>query len=267
MKEMRLGISLPNQLRRLMWTETQNCHCQVNFTEHRPPCIPRTTSCICITAAQAWTFATILPLLIGDLIPNGHSPWECFLLLLEITKHVTARLTSSSVACYVAALVHQHHQDFKECYPSVSLTPKFHYMVHFASQMTRYVCICGINRDQLPLRHAPINTYVWCIPVISVHTNCVCIPTFSCCTSLRMGPLQTSWCMRMEAKNNYFKKAGRIENFKNVLYSVAKRHQKLLTAFLQGKFFTYNELECGPCKWLRIQCTHTSSVLLLSTVF
>ena len=27
-----------------------------------------------ITAAQSWTFATILPLLIGDLIPNGHPP-------------------------------------------------------------------------------------------------------------------------------------------------------------------------------------------------
>ncbi len=65
----------------------------------------------------------------------------------------------------------------------------------------------------------------------------------------RMGPLQTDGCMRMEAKNNYFKKAGRIGNFKNVPYSVAKRHQKLMAAHLQGRFFSYNELECGPCKY------------------
>ena len=86
-----------------------------------------------------WTLATILPLLIGDLIPDDQAHWECFLVLLQITKYVTARLTSPSVACYVAALVHQHHDEFKRCYPSVSLTPKFHYMVHFASQMTRYM--------------------------------------------------------------------------------------------------------------------------------
>ena len=84
-----------------------------------------------------WTLATILPLLIGDLIPDDQPNWECFLVLLEITKHVTARLTSPAVACHVAALVHQHHHDFKQCYPSVVLTPKSHYMVHFARQMTR----------------------------------------------------------------------------------------------------------------------------------
>ena len=49
----------------------------------------------------------------------------------------------------------------------------------------------------------------------------------------RLGPLITSWCMHMEAKNSYFKQ-------------VARRHQKLLCAYLQGRnFFTYDELECG----------------------
>ena len=47
--------------------------------------------------------STILPLLISDDQPH----W--FLVLLEITKFVTARLTSPSVACYVAALVHHDH--------------------------------------------------------------------------------------------------------------------------------------------------------------
>ena len=78
----------------------------------------------------------------------------------------------------------------------------------------------------------------------------------------RIGPLQTSWCMRMEAKNNYFKKAGRIGNFKNVPYSVAKRHQRLMAAYLQGSFFSYSELECGPCK-----CSFLSSCGVLCFSF
>ena len=56
----------------------------------------------------------------------------------------------------------------------------------------------------------------------------------------RLGPLVTSWCMRMEAKNSYFKKSARSANFKNIAYSVASRHQKLACAYLQcSKFFIY----------------------------
>ena len=44
-----------------------------------------------------------------------------------------------------------------------------------------------------------------------------------------------------------FKKIARISNFKNIPCSVAKRHQRLLCAYLQGPFFTYHDLECGPC--------------------
>lgn len=70
----------------------------------------------------------------------------------------------------------------------------------------------------------------------------------------RVGPLVTTWCMRMEAKNAYFKDVARISNFKNVPYSVAVRHQRLLCAHLQGSFFTYDDLESGPCECRNIVC-------------
>ena len=47
-----------------------------------------------------------------------------------------------------------------------------------------------------------------------------------------MGPLMTSWCMRMEAKNSYFKRIAQIGNFKNIALSVARRHQKFACAQL-----------------------------------
>ena len=87
------------------------------------------------TAAQMWTFATLLPLFVGDLIPLEQPQWECYLLLPLIVKQCTARLMSVSSSAYLAALVHQHHQSFKKCYPDVALTPKMHYMVHFPSQL------------------------------------------------------------------------------------------------------------------------------------
>ena len=72
----------------------------------------------------------------------------------------------------------------------------------------------------------------------------------------RFGPLIVSWCMRMEAKNSYFKKVARISNFKNVPYSVAKRHQRLLCAHLQGQFFlTMNcSVDHVSVLWFCIHC-------------
>lgn len=53
----------------------------------------------------------------------------------------------------------------------------------------------------------------------------------------RLGPLTTSWCMRMEAKNSYLKNITRQGNFKNIALSVARRHQKLMCAILNDADF------------------------------
>ena len=58
----------------------------------------------------------------------------------------------------------------------------------------------------------------------------------------RLGPLTTSWCMRMEAKNSYFKRIAQQGNFKNIALSVARRHQKLMCAFLNSDDFFEKEL-------------------------
>lgn len=45
------------------------------------------------------------------------------------------------------------------------------------------------------------------------------------CT-FRFGPMVRTWCMRYEAKHNFFKKvASSLGNFTNVAYSMAHRHQ------------------------------------------
>ena len=87
-------------------------------------------------AAQMWTFATLLPLMIGDKVAEDQPEWQCFLLLLQITKHCTAHVMPAAAADIIIALVDQHHREFKRCY-SVPFTPKMHYMVHFAQQLYR----------------------------------------------------------------------------------------------------------------------------------
>lgn len=83
------------------------------------------------TASQMWNLAVLLPLIIGDKIPVNDKRWESYLLLVEITKICTARVTSTALSDYLAVLIEEHHQVFRSCYPAISMTPKTHYMVHF----------------------------------------------------------------------------------------------------------------------------------------
>ena len=62
----------------------------------------------------------------------------------------------------------------------------------------------------------------------------------------RTGPLVASWCMRMEAKNAFFKRIAQIGNYKNVPLSVAKRHQRLMCSYLVGDDFFGLKPETGP---------------------
>ena len=49
--------------------------------------------------------------------------------------------------------------------------------------------------------------------------------------------------MRMEAKNSYFKRIAQQGNFKNIAFSVARRHQKLMCALLQSDDFFEKKME------------------------
>ena len=70
-----------------------------------------------------------------------------------------------------------------------------------------------------------------------------------CLLFFRRGPLVRNWAMRFEAKHNYFKKlVDKINNFKNITYSLAKRHQALQSYLLQASAgnFLRMSLEVGP---------------------
>lgn len=84
-----------------------------------------------------WCFATLLPLLIGDLIPYGDAHWQCYLILLEIMKYSTERSVSQNSAEYLESPIERHHTYFKICYPQKAFTPKMHYMVHFPSTLLK----------------------------------------------------------------------------------------------------------------------------------
>ena len=83
----------------------------------------------------------MLPLLIGDLIPVVDDHWENFLRLLKIEEIVFAPRTSTQLAAYLAVLVEEYLEEFKEIHER-RLIPKHHNMVHYPSQIVRYIYTC-----------------------------------------------------------------------------------------------------------------------------
>ena len=82
------------------------------------------------TAAKMWCLARLLPLIIGDVVPEDDERWKLFLQLLTIIDYVFAPKTTSEIVAYVRVLIQYHHTKFTLLYPDCSVIPKMHYMVH-----------------------------------------------------------------------------------------------------------------------------------------
>jgi len=88
--------------------------------------------------------ARILPLLIGDLIPQDNDHWDNFLCLLKIEEILFAPRTSTELAAYLAILVHEYLDEFGNLYDRRKI-PKQHYMVHYPRQIIRYEIYIQFN--------------------------------------------------------------------------------------------------------------------------
>lgn len=88
-----------------------------------------------LLASQMWLFERILPLLIGEFVPDEDEHWELFLRMMEIVDLLFAPSTSDDHAAYIAVLINDHHHDFCRLYPINNIIPKMHFMVHMPRLM------------------------------------------------------------------------------------------------------------------------------------
>ncbi len=74
--------------------------------------------------------ARILPIVIGDFIPEADPYWENYLVIIRIADLLFANKLHEDAVGYMANLIHLHHTRFKQLYPGESIIPKMHFMVH-----------------------------------------------------------------------------------------------------------------------------------------
>lgn len=83
------------------------------------------------TAAQTWCLLRLLPLMIGDLVPEGNKHWELLLSLLSCMELMFSPQLTQGAVIFLAYLIQEHHCLFLELYPERHLKPKHHFMLHY----------------------------------------------------------------------------------------------------------------------------------------
>ena len=88
-------------------------------------------------ASQMWLLGRILPIVIGDYVPENDERWRLYLQMMDIVDILFSLATSDDYAAYVATLISDHHHDFRRLYPHASIIPKLHFMIHMPRMMIK----------------------------------------------------------------------------------------------------------------------------------
>ena len=98
----------------------------------------------------------LLPLIIGDKIPNENKHWHLFLILSDIVDIVYSNDLSFSLIAQLDWLIQEHHQLYKDLFPHETLKPKHHNLVHYPNALRQL----GSLTDYLTLRFEAKHSYI-----------------------------------------------------------------------------------------------------------
>ena len=80
-----------------------------------------------LSSSQALLLCRLLPLIIGDCIPENDLHWKCYLILLKIMDIVSSPILSKGHCSILKLCINEHHSMFKSLNGESSLTAKFHF--------------------------------------------------------------------------------------------------------------------------------------------
>ena len=84
-----------------------------------------------------WCLARLLPLMIGKEISTEDDCWYNYLLLLEMLDYIFAPTLTTEAVAQLRVIINDHHQGFKNVYPTSPIIPKMHYIVHYPDLILR----------------------------------------------------------------------------------------------------------------------------------
>eukprot|EP00733_Pompholyxophrys_punicea_P000851 Pompholyxophrys_punicea_v1_NODE_322_length_2246_cov_5.801728.p1 type:complete len:377 gc:universal NODE_322_length_2246_cov_5.801728:901-2031(+) len=90
------------------------------------------------TASGQWVLARILPFLINDLVEVNDEKYSCLRMHIYLISLLMKYSYTDFDIYLVRETVAKHHKIFRKVYPDKQITPKMHYLVHFASMIRAF---------------------------------------------------------------------------------------------------------------------------------
>ena len=90
------------------------------------------------TFSQNWALLRYLPMIIGKYIPSDCSEWILLTGLCAIVENIFARKFLSGDLAFLETKIAEWLSALKGCYPNFRLKPKFHFMIHYCSQIRKH---------------------------------------------------------------------------------------------------------------------------------
>lgn len=90
-----------------------------------------------VAASQTWTLGRLLPVMVGDVIPEDDKNWEHQLTTIETANYMLAPEIHLDEVAYLGVILAEHHKTFVELSPDASIIPKMHYLLHVPRLMLK----------------------------------------------------------------------------------------------------------------------------------
>ena len=127
----------PSQISRSDKTLRQNGKLPVSICMGTNCALTDTSILLNSLASQTWTLGRLLPVIVGDKVPENDEHWQHYLSTLEIADLILApEILPEEVAC-LKILITEHHTTFVHLYPDASVIPKMHYLIHVPRLMLK----------------------------------------------------------------------------------------------------------------------------------
>ena len=98
---------------------------------------------LCFLASQMWLLGRLLPLMVGEYVPEVDAHWICFVNFLRILCLATAVEVTHNSTDILQILIEDYLCVFNSLY-SNAITPKMHYLLHLPSQIKQYLQIVTV---------------------------------------------------------------------------------------------------------------------------
>ncbi len=114
------------------------------------------------TQSHMWCFVRLLPLMVGSKVPEDTEYWSLVGDLLDILDHVCSPCLDEMHILYLESLVSDFLTSVVKIYPDdIKIKPKFHYMVHYGSEIRKFGPLKHCSTQRFESKHDESKQHVY----------------------------------------------------------------------------------------------------------